>query len=437
MKKQQQSISTLALHAGYTPDPTTGACAVPIYQTASYAFRDSEHAANLFGLKEFGNIYTRLMNPTTDVLEQRLAALHGAAGAVATASGMAAITAAVLNITSAGQNIVSGSNLYGGTVTLFTHTLKRFGIEARFVDSSDPANFAAAIDENTRLVYTESIGNPRCNVDDIAGIAAVAHAHDLPLLLDNTVSPPPIFNPFDHGADIILYSLTKILGGHGTSIGGAVVEKGDFDWKTSGKYPEITEPDEAYHGVNFWDAFGGHPDAVAPGLAFVLKIRTGLLRDMGACLSPFNSFQILQGIETLPLRARKHCENAREIAEFLEAHEAVTWVNYAGLPGHPDYERAKALMPVGPSAVFGFGVKGGREAGRTFIDNVELCTHLANILDAKTLVIHPASTTHQQLTEDELVRAGVTPDFVRISVGLEDVGDIKADLNQALRASQS
>jgi O-acetylhomoserine (thiol)-lyase len=430
-------LATLALHAGHVPDAETLSRAVPIYQTTSYAFRDADHAAALFGLREFGNIYTRLMNPTTAVLENRLAAMHGATGAVATASGQAAITYTVLNITSAGQNLVSGSNLYGGTVTLFSHTFKRFGIEARFVDSSDPANFEEAIDEKTRLVYTESIGNPRCNVDDLDAIAAIAHRHNLPFVVDNTVSPPPILNPFEHGADIAVYSLTKLVGGHGTSIGGAVVEKGDFDWKAAGKFPYITEPDPSYHGVNFWDAFGGHEGAVAPGLAFVLKIRCGVLRDTGACLSPFNSFLFLQGIETLPLRARQHCENAQQVAEFLARHDLVTWVNYAGLPDHPDHERAQRFFPLGPGAIFGFGIRGGLEAGKKFINAVRLCSHLANVLDAKTLVIHPASTTHSQLTGDELEQAGVTPDLVRISVGIEDVDDITADLDQALRAAQA
>lgn len=429
--------ATLALHAGHTPDSETLSRAVPIYQTTSYVFKDTEHAASLFALKDFGNIYTRLMNPTTDVLEKRLAALHGGTGAVATASGMAAIFYAVTTITSAGQNIVSGTNLYGGTVTLFSHTLKRFGIEVRFVDTSDPRNIEKAIDDNTRLIYSESIGNPRCNIDDIDDIAAVAHRHNLPFILDNTVSPPPIFKPFEHGVDIIVASLTKIIGGHGTSVGGIVIEKGDFDWKSAGGFPELTEPDPAYHGVNFWDAFGNHPDAVAPGLAFVLKIRTGMLRDTGACLSPFNAQQILLGVETLPMRAEKHCRNAHEVARFLEKHPAVTWVNYSGLESSAQYERAMQLMPLGPGAVFGFGIKGGIEAGKRFINSVELCSHLANILDAKTLVIHPASTTHQQLSSAELEAAGVTPDFIRISVGIEDVDDIIADLDQALAQSQT
>lgn len=428
-----QHLDTLALHAGQTPDATTLSRAVPIYQTSSYVFQDTDHAADLFALRAFGNIYTRLMNPTTDVLEKRLAAMHGGRGAVATASGMAAITYAILNITSAGENFVTGSNLYGGTVTLFAHTLKRLGIEARFVDTSDPRNVARAIDAKTRLVYTESIGNPRCNIDDIDALAKVAHEHGLPFIVDNTVAPPPLFNPCEHGVDIVVYSLTKMIGGHGTSIGGAIVEKGDFNWKAHGKFPEITEPDPSYHGVNFWDAFGGHAQAVAPGLAFVLKVRTGLLRDTGACLSPFNAFLFLQGLETLPLRARQHVANAQAVAEFLSQRPEVAWVNYPGLPSHPDHARAKRLMPLGAGAIFGFGVKGGLEAGKRFINSVRLCSHLANVLDAKTLVIHPASTTHQQLSEAEQRAAGVTPDFVRISVGLEDVADITADLEQALR----
>ncbi len=428
-------LNTKSVHAGHTPDAVTFSRAVPIYQTTSYAFRDAEHAANLFALKEAGNIYTRLMNPTTDVLEKRVAALHDACGAVATASGMSAIFYAVTNITSAGQNIVTGSNLYGGTVTLFSQTLKRFGIEARFVDSSDPENFEKAIDENTRLVYTESIGNPRCNVDDIDAIAAIAHRYGLPLVIDNTVCPPPVFDPFEHGADIVVYSLTKMIGGHGTSVGGAVVEKGDFDWSVGGRYPEIAGPDASYHGMNFWEAFGGHDKAAVRGVSFVMKIRTGLLRDTGACISPFNAQQILLGLETLPLRAKKHCENAQKVAEFLAQHPAVSSVGYAGLPGHKDHERAKKRLPLGPGALYGFRLKGGYDAGVKFIGAVKLCSHLANVLDAKTLVIHPASTTHQQLSKDELVAAGVYEDFIRISVGIEDVEDILADLDQALNAA--
>jgi O-acetylhomoserine (thiol)-lyase len=434
--KPRQHVDTLAIHAGQVPDSATNARAVPIYQTTSYVFNDSEHAANLFALREFGNIYTRIMNPTNDVLEKRLAALHGGTGALALASGMAAIFYSIMTITNAGQNIVSTSYLYGGTVTLFTHTLKRFGVEVRLVDSSRPGNVEKAIDDNTRLVFTESIGNPRGNVDDFNAIADIAHKHNIPLVVDNTVTPPPIFNPFDFGADIAVYSLTKMIGGHGTSIGGAVVEKGDFDWKTPGKFPQVTDPDPSYHGVNFWDAFGNHDKAVAPGMAYILKMRTGILRDTGAAISPFNSFLFLQGLETLPLRARQHCQNALKVAQFLEKHDTVKWVNYPGLPSHPDSERARKYMPAGAGAILGFGIKGGLEAGPKFINSCKLCSHLANVLDAKTLVIHPASTTHQQLTPQEQQAAGVTPDFVRIAVGLEDVNDIIADVDQALKAAQ-
>ena len=421
---------TLALHAGHAPDADTLSRAVPIHQTTSFLFRDPEHAANLFALKEAGYIYTRLGNPTTDVLEKRLAALHGASACVATASGMAAIFYAVAAITKAGQNIVSGSNLYGGTHTLFEHTLKRFGIEVRFVDSSDPANFARAIAKDTRLVYSESIGNPRCNVDDLPAIAKVAHDAGVPFVLDNTVAAPPILNPFAVGADIAVYSLTKIIGGHGTCIGGAIVEAGGFDWSAGGRYPEITAPDPTYHGANFWEMLCTLEGT--PCSAFCTKIRTGLMRDIGATPAPINSFLVIQGMETLPLRAKAHCENAQKVAEFLETHPKVAWVNYAGLPSHKDHARAKKFFPMGPGAVFGFGLTGGIEAGKAFIKSVKLCSHLANILDAKTLVIHPASTTHSQLTPEELAQAGVPPDMVRISVGIEDVEDILADLRQAL-----
>ncbi|MBN8525024.1 MAG: aminotransferase class V-fold PLP-dependent enzyme [Planctomycetes bacterium] len=428
-------IDTLALHAGQVPDPATGSRAVPLYQTTSYVFKDAQHAADLFALRAFGNIYTRLMNPTTGVLEARLAALHGAPGALAVASGSSAIFYAITAITSAGQNIVTGSNLYGGTVAMFRYTLKRFGIEVRFVDSSDPRKVAAAIDAKTRLVFTESIGNPKGNVDDFEALAKVAHDAGIPFIVDNTVSPPPLFNPLAHGADIAVYSLTKMIGGHGTSLGGAIVEKGDFPWN-NGKFPEIAGPDESYHGVNFWDAFGGHAKAVAPGLAYVLKIRTGLLRDTGAAISPFNAHQIIQGVETLPLRAERHVANAQTVAEWLAKHPLVTWVSYPGLPSHPDHARARRYLPKGPGAIIGFGVKGGSAAGQKFISSVKLASHLANILDAKTLVIHPASTTHQQLTAEQQAAAGVTPDFVRLSVGLENAADIIADLDQALAASQ-
>jgi len=430
----KQHLETLALHAGHSPDSDTRSRAVPIYQTTSYSFKDTRHAADLFALRDTsGFIYTRIGNPTTDVLEKRLAAMHDAAAALCTASGMSAIFYAVAAITGTGQNIVSGSNLYGGTHVLFENTLKRFGIEVRFVDSGDPAAVEGAIDDKTRLVFTESIGNPRCNVDDIRALADIAHRHAIPLLVDNTMSPPPIFNPFSYGCDIIVYSLTKIIGGHGNSIGGAVVEAGSFNWAQAGKFPEITEPDPSYHGLNFWQALCSIEGV--PCTAFCVKLRTGLMRDIGAALAPMNSFLILQGLETLPLRARAHCDNARRVAEFLAAHPLVSWVNYAGLASHPDHQRAQEYFPLGPGAVFGFGLKGGLQAGQRFIEAVKLCSHLANILDARTLVIHPASTTHSQLGPEEQRQAGVEPEMVRISVGIEHVDDIIADLDQALQTA--
>ena len=420
-------FDTLALHAGQTPDGTTLSRAVPIYQTSSYVFKSSEHAANLFGLKEPGNIYTRLMNPTTDVLENRLAQLDGGVGGLAVASGQAATTYAVLNIAKAGDNIVSTSYLYGGTYNLFHYTLPRLGIEVKFVDSSDPENFRKAIDDKTRLVYTESVGNPKNNVDDFEGIAKVAHEAGIPFIVDNTVTTPYLFRPLDHGADIVVYSLTKFIGGHGTSIGGAVVDGGKFPWN-NGRFPEFTEPDPSYHGLKYWEALGN--------LSYILKMRVTLLRDMGACLSPFNAFQFLQGLETLHVRMPRHVENAKAVATWLEKHPLVSWVNYAGLASHRDHGRAEKYLPKGTGAIIGFGIKGGMEAGKKFIDNVKLLSHLANIGDAKSLVIHPASTTHQQLSEEEQVSTGVTADFIRLSIGLEDINDIIADIDQALQASQ-
>lgn len=422
------NIETLALHAGQEPDSATGARAVPIYQTTSYVFESVEHASKLFGLEIPGNIYTRIMNPTTDVLEKRLAALDGGIGALALASGQSAITIAILNIVQAGQNIVSTSFLYGGTYNLFNYTFRRLGIEVRFVDSSDPANFEAAIDKNTRLLYAESLGNPKCNVADFPAIADIAHKHGIPFVIDNTVTPPPLLRPFDVGADIVVYSLTKFIGGHGTSIGGAIVDSGKFNWG-SGKFPELSEPDPSYHGIKYWEA--------CCGAAYITKARVQLLRDLGPCLSPFNSFLILQGIETLPLRIKQHAINAQTVAEWLEKHPLVSWVNYPGLPSHPDYDRAQRFLPNGKGALLGFGVKGGRDAGAKLIDSVKLCSHLANIGDAKTLIIHPASTTHQQLSAEEKIATGVTDDFIRLSVGLENVEDIIADLDQALKKSQA
>jgi O-acetylhomoserine (thiol)-lyase len=422
-------IDSLLLHHGYEPGET-GSRAVPLYQTTSYVFKSSEHAANLFGLKEFGNIYTRIMNPTQDVLEKRIAALAGGTAALALSSGQAAITFSILNIASAGQNIVASSYLYGGTYNLFKYTLKRLGIEVRFVDPSNPENFANAADENTRAFYTESVGNPGNNVDDIEEIGRLAKEQGVPLIVDNTVAPY-IFDPFAHGADIVIFSLTKFISGNGTSVGGAIVEKGDFNWN-NGKFPEIVEPDPSYHGVSYWEAFGNHENAVLPGVAFVLKARVQLLRDLGSCISPYNANQILLGLETLPLRIKKHSENALEIAKFLEAHPNVEWVNYPGLKSHENHERAEKYFKYGYGAIIGFGVKSGYEAGKELIDKVKVFSHLANIGDARSLIIHPASTTHQQLTAEEKKSAGVTDDYIRLSVGLEETADLKADLEQAL-----
>ncbi len=435
-ENKKAGLETTALHGGQVPDPAINARAVPIYQTTSYVFDSVEHAASLFALEEFGNIYSRIMNPTCDVLEKRLAAMSGGSGALAVASGQSAITLAVLNITSSGQNVVSTRYLYGGTYNLFHYTLDRLGIEVRFVDSADPAQVAAAVDENTRLVYLESIGNPKNNVDDFPAVAEVAHQHGIPLVVDNTVSPPPLFNPFDFGADLAVYSLTKFIGGHGTSIGGAIVDAGRFNWN-NGKFPELVDPDPSYHGVSYWEAFGNHDGAVVPGIAYIMKARVQLLRDLGPALSPFNAFLFLQGLETLPLRMRAHAQNALTVARWLEAHPAVSWVNYPGLPGHPDHQRARRFLTDGYGAIIGFGIKGGREAGIKLINAVELLSHLANIGDAKSLIIHPASTTHQQLTDEERYATGVSEDFIRLSVGLETVEDIIADLEQAIAKSQA
>lgn len=416
-------FETLALHGGQQPDPTTGARAVPIYQTTSYVFKDTDHAARLFALEEFGNIYTRIMNPTTDVLEQRVALLEGGVGALAFASGQAAETAAILNIAYPGDNIVSATSLYGGTYNLFHYTLPKMGISVRFVDPSDPENFRSAIDDHTRALYLESIGNPKLDVPDFRAIADLAHAHGLPVIIDNTVPSPYLLRPIEHGADIVIHSGTKFLGGHGTSIAGLLVDGGQFDWAASGRFPGFTEPDPSYHGVRFADL--GPP-------AYILKARVQLLRDTGACLSPFNAFLLLQGIETLPLRVERHSANALHVAKYLGEHPKVTWVNYPGLPNHPSYANAQRYLPRGQGALVGFGIVGGREAGRKFIDRLELFSHLANIGDAKSLAIHPATTTHQQLTPDEQLETGVTDDYVRLSVGLESLDDILADLDQAL-----
>lgn len=424
----QLHVESLALHGGQEPDPTTGSRAVPIYQTTSYNFQDTDHAARLFGLQEFGNIYTRLMNPTTDVFEKRMAALDGGVGALATASGQAAITLALLNIAQAGDEIVAASNLYGGTYTLFHYTFKRLGINVTFVDSGDLDGFKKAITPNTKAIYAESIGNPKLNVTDIEALAAIAHAHGIPLVLDNTVSPY-ILRPIDHGVDIVVYSATKFIGGHGTSIGGLIVDSGKFEW-TNGKFPLIADPDPSYHGINFVEAL-----APMGNIAYIIKARVTLLRDMGAALSPFNAFLFLQGLETLHVRMPRHCDNALAVAQFLEQHPQVAWVNYPGLDSSPEKERAQKYLPNGAGAMVGFGIKGGIECGKAFINALKLVSHLANIGDAKTLAIHPASTTHQQLSPDEQLSAGVTPDYIRLSIGIEHIDDILADLDQALQAS--
>jgi O-acetylhomoserine (thiol)-lyase len=427
---QMRGLGSLALHAGQQPDPTTGSRAMPIHQTTSYCFRDTQHAADLFALKEMGWIYTRLMNPTTDVLEQRLAAMEGGIGGLALSSGQQAITVALLNLVRAGEHIVSAAALYGGTITLFGQTFRRLGIDVSFVDATDPGNIDAAIRPNTRAVYIETLANPKNDVLDYGRIAEVAHKHGLPVVCDNTVMTPVLFRPFEHGIDISVYSTTKFIGGHGTSIGGAIVDSGNFDWsKEPDKWPQFTRPDPSYHGAVFLEAVGQ--------LCYIITCRTHLLRDLGGAMSPFNAFLFLQGLETLHLRMPRHCENALGVARFLEAHPLVTWVNYPGLPSHPHHELAQRYLSKGAGGILGFGIRGGRKPGERFIESVRMASHLANIGDAKTLVIHPASTTHSQQTPEELQRAGITEDYVRMSVGLEDLEDILADLDQALHASQA
>lgn len=424
-------LGTLALHAGQVADPTTHSRAVPIYATTSYVFDSTEHAANLFALKEFGNIYTRLMNPTTDVLEKRLAAMDGGAAGLAFASGQAAINAAILTICHSGQNFVASTSLYGGTWTLFTQTFRLFGIEVRFFDPSDPKQINKLVDANTRCVYMESIGNPRNDVADFQAIADIAHQHGLPLIVDNTVTTPVLFRPIEHGADIVVYSTTKFIGGHGTHVGGAVVDSGKFKWGDEpSKWPEFCAPSSAYHGLVF-------EEALRPigNIAYIIHMRTNWLRDTGAAMSPFAAFLFLQGLETLHLRMPRHCENALAVAKHLEKHPAVAWVNYPGLESHKDNAKARKYLTAGQGAIMGFGLKAGKEACIKFINNVRLLSHLANIGDAKSLVIHPASTTHSQLTEDEQRRAGVTPEYIRLSIGIEDVRDIIEDLDQALAAT--
>ncbi|GAB4340816.1 MAG: homocysteine synthase [Desulfobulbaceae bacterium] len=441
---------TIVLHGGHVPDPATRSRAVPIYQTTSYVFADTDDAAGLFALKpevwaprlnldveglrpdDFspeatGNIYTRIMNPTTDVLERRMALLEGGVGALATSSGSAAITYAICNICEQGDHVVSSSSLYGGTYNLLQHTLPRYGITTTFVRGNDPADFAAAITEKTKCLFVESIGNPRLDVPDFEKIAAVAHDAGVPLIVDNTVPTPVLCRPFEHGADIVVHSLTKFCGGHGNSIGGVIVDAGSFDWKASGRFPMLTEPDPSYGGVVWADAVGR--------AAYVIRARTILLRDTGACLSPFNSFLILQGIETLPLRMERHSANGAAVAKYLREHRHVEWVLYPGLENHPTHDLAARYLPHGCGALVGFGIKGGLEAGKKFINNLQLFSHLANIGDARSLAIHPASTTHSQLTADEQLAAGVTPDFIRLSVGIEHIDDILADLEKGLSAN--
>jgi len=421
-KVESLGVSTLAVHAGAKPDPVTGARSVPIYQTAAYVFKDADEAADLFGLRKEGNIYTRLMNPTTDVFEKRIAALEGGIGALAVASGMAAITTALLTFTKPGDEIVSGDKLYGGTYELFNYTFPRLGRTVKFVDVDKPEEFKNAISEKTKAFYVESIGNPGLNIPDLEKLAEIAHAAGIPLVLDNTVSPL-ILRPIEHGVDIVVYSATKFIGGHGTSIGGVIVDSGNFDWDPD-KFPEICEPDPGYHGLKYKEAFGK--------AAFIAKARVQFIRDTGACISPFNSFLFTLGLETLPLRMKKHCDNALEIARFLENHPKVSWVSYPGLESHCSYELAKKYLKSGYGALIGFGIKGGERECKKFIEGLEIFSHLANIGDAKSLVIHPASTTHEQLSKEEQADCGVTEDFIRLSIGIEDAKDLISDIEQAL-----
>ena len=421
-------FNTTAIHGGQTPDSATGARAVPIYQTTSYEFEDADHAARLFALEEFGNIYTRLMNPTTDVFEQRIAALEGGVAGLATASGQAAETLTILTLAKAGDEIVSTTSLYGGTYNLFHYTLPKYGIKFHFVEGDNFEGIEAAINEKTKAIYTETIGNPKLDIIDIEKLADIAHRNNLPLVIDNTSVSAALVRPIEHGADIVLNSATKFIGGHGTTIGGIIVDSGKFDWKASGRFPEFTAPDPSYHGVSYTEAFGN--------LAFILKARVQGLRDTGAAISPFSSFQLLQGAETLHVRVERHSENALEVAKFLESHELVEWVNYPGLESSKYHELANKYLPDGKGALVTFGIKGGYEAGKKFINSAELLSLVANIGDAKSLVIHPASTTHQQLTKEEQATTGVTPDLIRLSVGIEDIRDILADIENALELSQ-
>ncbi|HRE07325.1 MAG TPA: PLP-dependent transferase [Opitutaceae bacterium] len=425
-----QGLGTKALHAGQVPDPTTGSRAVPIYQTTSYVFRDTEHAANLFALKELGNIYTRIMNPTTDVLEQRLAALEGGSGALAHASGQAAITDAILNIAGAGDHLVSVAQLYGGTYNLFHYTLPRLGIEVSFVDAQDPSAFRRALRPNTKAFYGEGLGNPALNIFPFEEVAQIAREAEVPLIIDNTCLSPMLNRPIEWGANVVVHSTTKYVGGHGTSIGGMVVDGGNFDWGR-GRFPGFTQPDPSYHGLVHWDAFKSFPPAGGANVAYILKMRLQLLRDVGACLSPFNSFLMLQGLETLHLRMARLCENAQKVAEWLASESKVSWVNSPGLRSSPNHEAGRKYLTGGFGGLVGFGVKGGFEAGRKLIEGLKLFSHLANIGDSKSLAIHPASTTHSQLTSAEQVSTGVSPDYIRLSLGTEDFADLQKDLEQA------
>ncbi len=430
MSDKKLGFDTLQVHAGQKPDPATGSRAVPIYQTTSYVFRDTEHGANLFALKELGNIYTRIMNPTNDVFEQRMAALEGGVAALAVASGSAAITYSILNIAGAGDEIVSASTLYGGTYNLLSVTLPRLGIKTVFVDPDDPENFRKAINENTKALYIETVGNPGINIIDIEAVAKIAHENNIPLIVDNTFGTPYLIRPIEFGADVVVHSATKFIGGHGTSIGGVIVDSGKFDWTAGGKFPGLTEPDLSYHGVVYARDVGA--------AAYVTKIRVQLLRDTGAAISPFNSFLLLQGLETLSLRVAKHVENAKTIAKYLSSHPQVAWVNYPGLENNKYYKLAEKYMPKGPGSIFTFGIKGGLNAAVKFIDSLEIFSLLANVADAKSLVIHPASTTHAQLSPEDQKAAGVTPDQIRLSIGIEDADDLIYDLEQALaKASQA
>ena len=427
MSESKQHLATLAVHAGQSADPATGSRAVPIYQTTSYVFQDADHAGRLFALKEFGNIYTRIMNPTTDVLEKRVAALEGGVAGLATASGMAAEMLAITTLAKAGDEIISTTSLYGGTHTLFNHTLPRLGVVVKFVDADDFAGLRAAINQKTRAIYTETLGNPKLDVADIEQLASIAHEHGLPLVIDNTAASPALVRPIEHGADIVVNSATKFLGGHGTTIGGVIVDAGKFDWAASGRFKEFTEPDPSYHGLSYTQAFGP--------LAFILKARVQGLRDTGAALSPFNAFLLLQGIETLHLRMERHSQNALAVAKYLESHPGVEWVNYPGLESSKYYTRAQKYLPEGQSSLVTFGIKGGYDAGKKLIDTLQLFSLVANIGDAKSPVIHPASTTHQQLSVEEQADTGVTPELVRLSIGIEDIRDILADLDQAIEAA--